>query len=315
MASPTISFVIPAYNCAPYIRRTLDSLFRQGVEDIEVIIVDDCSTDDTREIVEQYAGSEPRIRLVAHDVNRNLGAARNTGMRQAKGDFVFFIDSDDWLNDGGVGNLLKVARSRSADVVACGVQMVTEAGLVTPYHAWSFESSGGKEGVEYFSKWMIGSIVWNKLYRRSFLEEHNPRFVEGVYHEDVIFTAMTALRCKRYVSIEDVYVNYFQHGQSIINARPKRLHLASYLNLYLEMSKYFELLDKEGISDPALLRRLTRNYGALEVFPKLERYAATRTREQFVADVFDVTYELMGPKVLGIADAICAFFERHAQDD
>jgi glycosyltransferase involved in cell wall biosynthesis len=282
---------------------------------MEVIIVDDCSTDDTREIAERYARAEPQIRVVAHDVNRNLGAARNTGMGQAKGDFLFFIDSDDWLNDGGVGHLINIAESMSADVVACGVQTVTEGGLVTPYHAWSFESSGGKEGVEYFSKWMIGAIVWNKLYRRSFLEQHNPRFVEGVYHEDIIFTAITALKCKRYVSIKDVYVNYFQHSQSIINSNPRRLHLASYLSLYLEMSNYFALLDKEGISDRSLLRRLTRNYGAAEVFPKLERYAATRKREEFVADVFDVTYQLIGPKGMGIADAICAFFERYAQDD
>lgn len=310
MTSPAVSFILPCYNASGVVGRALNSILRQGLDSFEIVCVDDCSTDNTHDYLEAYSRKVHPIRIVSHDVNRNLGAARNTGLDAAQGEFVYFLDADDWLSDSGVSRLLQIALQREADVVACGVQMVQEDGRVTPYHAWTFESRGGSEGVEYFSHYKIGAIAWNKLYRRRLLLDKDIRFIEKYYHEDILFTARIALECNRYVSIDDVFMNYFQSSSSICNSIPGRRHLASYVNLYVEMSKFFEMLAARGVEDPELLRRVARNYGSSEVFPKLERYASTRSRSQFLDEAYAAAIEVLGPGGAGVADLIFAAFTK-----
>lgn len=312
MSNVDVSFVIPAFNCEAVVERAIRSISHQGLESYEIVVVNDCSTDDTLTVLKSLAQNDERILLVSHDVNRNLGAARNTGIEACVGEFVYFLDSDDWLEASGVGEMHGIAIARSLDVVAGGVQTVSAEGVVDLYHSWNFESTGGMKGVDLFSHYKIGSIVWNKLYRKSFLDEHCIRFVEGYYHEDIIFTSHIALECKRYLSIGRVVINYFQSASSICNSVPTIKHLSSYLNLYLSMSSYFEILTARGINDPVLIHRLSRNYGFAEVLPKLQRYAATRPRSVFVKDVFEVVQQRMGPAGIGVADFVCGSFEHYA---
>lgn len=314
MDNVDVSFVIPAYNCSEVVGRAIESIMNQRLGAYEIVIVNDCSMDNTLEVLNELAREFSCIRVISHEVNRNLGAARNTGIDASRGEFIYFVDADDWLEPDGIGELLGVAKARCLDVVACGVQTVSESGEVRPYHAWDFESSGGIEGVDYFSQYKIGAIAWNKLYRKSFLHRHEIRFVEGYFHEDIIFTARIALECRRYISISKVVMNYFQSQESICNSVPSRRHLASYLNLYLSMSQYFVELKARGIGDPGLVQRLSRSYGFAEVLPKLQRYAATRPRSVFVNDVFDVVEERLGPAGIGIADFVCGYFETYAQE-
>lgn len=312
MGKIDISFVIPAYNCGDIIGRAIQSILDQKLLAFEIVVVNDCSSDSTLSILEAIALDVPCLRIVSHNVNRNLGAARNTGIDASRGEFVYFVDADDWLEPTGVGTLLELARTRALDVVACGVQMVSFDGVVKPYHAWDFESVGGAEGVDYLSQYKIGAIAWNKLYRKSFLDKHGIRFIEGYFHEDILFTAQVALECNRYVSISKVVMNYYQNPGSICNSVPTRKHLASYLNLYLSMSLFFEKLSERSISDSELIRRLSRSYGFNEIFPKLQRYAATRVRSVFVRDVFDIVQERLGPAGAGLADLVCGCFEQYA---
>lgn len=312
MSNIDVSFVIPAYNCADYIERSVNSIFRQGLDSFEILIVDDCSIDDTLYVLHELERRHSSIRVLRHDFNKAQGAARNTGMEAVSGEFVYFIDADDWLSDGGVSVLLDKAKSRNLDVVACGVQTVYADGKVHLYHACEFDSSGGTNGVEHFSHYRIGAIACDKLYRRSFLDEHRIRFVEGFFHEDVMFAALIALECTRYSSVSDVYVNYFKNDASTCNSVPTRRHLASYLNIYLWLSSYLKELELRGICDPVLIRRLVRNYGFAEVYPKLKRYAATRPRSVFVEEVFSVVYCLLGVAGVGMADFICGLFEGDA---
>ncbi len=254
-----VSFVIPAYNCGDVVGRAIKSIVDQKLNAFEIIVINDCSSDNTLTVLDSMALDLPYLRIISHEINRNLGAARNTGIDASKGEFVYFVDADDWLEPNGVGVLFEVARDRSLDVVACGVQLVSFDGTVKPYHAWDFESTGGAEGVDYFSQYKIGAIAWNKLYRKSFLDVHRIRFIEGYFHEDILFTAQVALECRRYVSIEKIVMNYFQSPQSICNSIPTRNHLASYLNLYIEMSKYLTQLSQRGIDNPILIQQLSRS--------------------------------------------------------
>ena len=114
---PKISVVIPVYNVGSYLAECLDSVISQDFKDIEIICVNDCSADNSLEILKKYAGKDSRIKIVNHEYNKGLGAARNTGLRKAAGKYVFFLDSDDFLCTGILGKLYNKALETKADAV------------------------------------------------------------------------------------------------------------------------------------------------------------------------------------------------------
>ena len=207
---PAISVIIPTYNCAQYIRRSIDSVLSQGLKNLEVIIVDDASTDDTRDVLDKYFGANNQIKRIVHPENKKLGGARNTGMDVAKGKYLFFLDADDWLEKKSLVHLASIAETYGAEIVACGVNKSWENGRVVRYHSEAFACEGGIEALHHLADYRIGSIVWNKLYLREFIEENKLRFVPQYFHEDVMFTTNAVYLCKKYISINELYYNYFQ---------------------------------------------------------------------------------------------------------
>ena len=114
-----IIVIVPVYNVGPYIRRCLDSILAQTERDIEVILIDDGSTDGCGEICDGYARADGRVRVI-HNENRGLAATRNTGLELANGEYISFIDSDDWIEPETFSELLKAASANGADIVAGG---------------------------------------------------------------------------------------------------------------------------------------------------------------------------------------------------
>ncbi len=107
-----ISIIIPVYNVAPYIEQCIESVLSQDYEDIEVIIVDDCGTDNSMELVrEMIAGTSKEIHILKHDHNRGFAAGRNTGIKNAVGNYIYFLDSDDYIEPDCISRLVKVAHT------------------------------------------------------------------------------------------------------------------------------------------------------------------------------------------------------------
>ena len=96
--APKISLIVPVFNVEKYVSKCLDSLVAQTLKDIEIICVDDCSTDNSLQIIEKYASKDSRIKIVKHEVNKGLGQARNTGLGYSCGEYIWFIDSDDYVD-------------------------------------------------------------------------------------------------------------------------------------------------------------------------------------------------------------------------
>lgn len=115
-----VSCIIPVYNVAPYLVKCLDSVIGQTYENIEIILIDDGSTDNSYQICKQFADNDSRVRLI-HQENGGLSCARNTGIAQATGDYVLFIDSDDWLDTTMIDSLVHIALENKCDIVASGM--------------------------------------------------------------------------------------------------------------------------------------------------------------------------------------------------
>src|SRR5215217_942996 len=173
---PRISVVVPIYNVEEYLPACLDSVARQTVDDFEVVMVNDGSTDRSAEIAGQYGRRDPRFRLVQQE-NAGLSAARNTGIEAATGEFLAFLDSDDVLPPNAYELLLGALDRTGSDFATGNVHRLTRwDSFQSPFLAKTFVRTELETHVTRFRPLIADRIVWNKLWRRSFWDSHGYRF-------------------------------------------------------------------------------------------------------------------------------------------
>src|SRR4051812_2890151 len=223
LAVPRISVVVPVYNVERYLEDCLESIAGQTVADLEVLMVDDGSTDASAAIAERFAARDPRFRLISQP-NGGLGQARNTGAAQATGEYLAFVDSDDALPRNAYELLLGALEKTGSDFATGNVHRLTPLGTrQARFLMRTFERPRLKTHVKRFRPLLADRIVPNKLWRRSFWEEHGLRFPEGVVHEDipVVLPAQFMARSVDVIS-EPVYyyrIRGGEHGLSITQRR------------------------------------------------------------------------------------------------
>ncbi len=176
---PLVSVIIPVYNVEKYLARCLDSVLAQTYRTLEIICVNDGSLDHSDEILAAYALRDERVRIVTQ-ANRGLSGARNAGLDVATGDWVMFVDSDDWIPPDAVEGFLQVAEASGAAVVASERYAIDALDVAVPrtFH-WKLKKPALKHLV---GNRKMQSSAWNKFYRADLLKDR--RFIEGIYFED-----------------------------------------------------------------------------------------------------------------------------------
>lgn len=195
---PRVSIIVPMYNVEQYVEKCIDSLLNQTLQEIEVILVDDGSPDRSGEIADEYAKKDSRIKVV-HQKNSGLGPARNSGVRVATGEYIGFIDSDDWANYEMFGRLYEAAVKDNADIVVSGHCDVTNGVITkTKKHPLAGQTLNSSEKIMEIRKNLYGHklnddvveafpmSVCMSIYRRALLLEHKLEFQE-ILSEDIIF--------------------------------------------------------------------------------------------------------------------------------
>ena len=319
---PSVSVVMPSYNCIKYISRAVDSVLIQGLDNVEVII-DDSSTDGTLELLQKKYGKNPSVRILKDETHHRQGASRNACMDIAKGKYLLFLDADDWIDKGALPDLISIAEEYKADIVGFGALEVSEDGGKRILHSRAFSTTGGREALEYFSDYYIGSIVWNKLYSRSFLENNKLRFEASHGHEDVLFTTRAVYLSKKYISIAKTYYNYFKRSGSltVMTGSPtaikqNRWHLESYLYLYINMAKFAgEIGLMKDESGRSLASRLIHSHCSKDFFPKLAEYKKSHSTREWELDCYDVCEKMLGPAGFSLADFIITAMRGYAGAD
>lgn len=203
-----ISVIIPAYNVKEHISGCLSSLERQTHKNLEVIVINDGSTDQTEDVIQTYR-KESRLDIrYFSQANHGQAYARNFGTKQASGEYIAYIDSDDYTDPDYLARLYETAEAYGSDVVNSGYRVVKEDGTVLSevnISPFSAVSDFGRAGV---------FVVWSKLFRTSFLREKQIRFPEGKLYEDVPFSIAAKFQGKNVKSISYIGYNYVQHGNS-----------------------------------------------------------------------------------------------------
>jgi len=210
---PKISVIVPIYNTAKYLRTCIDSVLSQSFGDFELILVNDGSPDESEEICKSYFDS--RVKYYYKE-NGGLSSARNFGLDKALGEYIVFIDSDDYIDKDCLEYLVEKIEEKKADIVLCGFYLQSGESAI-PVIAKSGLFAGeeiNKAIVELKSKNLIDTSC-NKIYRASFLRENNLIFPEGEIFEDTCFN-LTALSFKPLIFVSDkCFYHYVQHKGSV----------------------------------------------------------------------------------------------------
>ncbi len=217
-----ISVVLPVYNVANYLRKCLDSLVNQTFKDFEVICVNDGSTDLSLSILEGYSLSDSRFKIITQE-NQGLSGARNTGIEQVEGEYVLFVDSDDWLEENALEVLYEHVKGFSSDITMFKFKYYnenTEEYSEGPFTNLEVIDPSFFTGNFYYMDvidiiFKISHAPFNKLYKTSFLKENDAKFLYGSYYEDLEFFYKVFLKAKK-VSVLPEYLYYYRiRDQSI----------------------------------------------------------------------------------------------------
>lgn len=208
----SVSIIIPVYNAASFIDRCIMSLINQTLPDIEIIAVNDCSTDNSYAILETYALKYPdKIKLIDSKINMKQGGARNLGMNIAKGEYVGFVDSDDWVEYDMFARMYNMAKVDNSDLVICDYDK-TDGDVFIPYK--SIETSHDN-GADLTRTLLVSSIpIVACLYRRSMLLENYLFFPKDLFYEDNMWEPLVFLYVKKASRIDEVCYHYFTNMNS-----------------------------------------------------------------------------------------------------
>jgi len=311
-----ISVIIPVFNVDMYLRECINSILNQSYTDLEIILVDDGSTDKSGAICEEYAAMDSRI-IVVHIENGGVSRARNTGLGMAKGEYIGFVDSDDLIHPKMYEHLLNAIIDYDADIASCSHSLFLDGDMVvekgTAKEAYVLDKVENRE--QYLNNFLSGSFthyVWKSLYKRNIFE--SIRFEEGKRMEDVMFCGRLSSIISKRVVIKNRLYYYRIQGNSIMHANShiflEHIDAMEYNINHFEkcendffVQKYVEFV-MSHILTTRVTNRVCGSYDAyvdaesLKSFRKLySKYGSSR-KSHLLANYFPWVYNVLkAPKV------------------
>ncbi|MBQ9232303.1 MAG: glycosyltransferase [Prevotella sp.] len=226
-----ISVIIPVYNVEKYLRRCLDSVLRQEDVSLEVILVDDGSTDASGNICEEYASAHPHVKC-RHIQNSGPSTAKNVGYDMANGTYVSFIDSDDEIKSDMFSTMLLSGYKHNADIVCCNYIQIDEEGNLshTQHTGLEYVLNQDEALKAILIKDKIYSQCWTKIYKRSTLDTHHVRNTEGLKTEEDFIYNIQAFACSQTVCIVDKPLYIYTHRAKSLSKDYYRDHISQYID-------------------------------------------------------------------------------------
>jgi glycosyltransferase involved in cell wall biosynthesis len=253
---PAISIIVPVYNTGIYLKRCLDSIINQTFRDIEIICVNDGSTDNSAFILKNYAELDPRIQILTKE-NGGLSSARNAGLECARADYIGFVDSDDYIAPEMYEKLFTKMTQNDVDLAHCGTQIIYENTV-----ADSIKDSTKEDTAEYYRIKYAGVVrredelfattdvaAWNKLYKKEIIDAFEIRFPEKLYYEDSCFSWCYMSVSKKICYIPDAYYQYIKRPGSIMDVTLKKEIGRRVLDHLRNAELFYRFLATQGLFD------------------------------------------------------------------
>ena len=260
-----ISVIVPIYKVENYLSQCVESIINQTYQNLEIILVDDGSPDRCPQICDEYALKDKRIRVI-HKENGGLSSARNSGLDIATGDYVAFVDSDDWLDRDMYQNLINVINETQADIAVCrfrrekGMKAVAMDNNATKTITMFNDYDDMCVHLLSSSQPSISFMVWNKLFSHEVISD--TRFIEGQIYEDMYFDRNVLKRCTKLAFLDWVGYHYRvgRSGSTATFFKTKKI------NKFNEINKYIESFEKTGNTNAIAKFRLYGLMSAIELY-------------------------------------------------
>ncbi len=273
-----VSIIVPVYNVEKFLERCLESLVNQTMKEIEIICINDGSKDKSDEILNKYSQKDYRIKIIKQE-NLGVSVARNNGVNIAKGEYIGFVDSDDWVDLDFFEKLYIAAKNNNVDIAAAGIIRLHK--FSKKFHL-KFNNEIVTENVnEKFNLCDVPelSYVWNKIYKKEVYIKNNFRFEEGIFFEDVIFTPVVLFYTKKLVTVPNTYYYYWRNSNSIVSKHTKKINDDS---IYAH-KKALKFIEEKGIDITAQKPEIYR----FKVFG-VTVYKRRRKRDKMIYSLFNI---------------------------
>lgn len=281
-----VSVIVPIYNTEKFLDKCLASLINQTLQDIEIICINDGSTDNSLSVLEKHANIDSRIRVLNQE-NKKQGAARNLGMRIAVGEYIGFVDSDDWVDLDYYERLYNTAVKNNADIA-----LATNIRIGNGKTKKRLEISEEKVATTLQEKIDIGNQIknpcpTNKIYRHSMLEYNNIVWPEGVFCEDKLFTIKAIYYANKIVTTPNINYYYYRNPHSTVHTKSKKhtedkikakkdvLEFLRQKNAQIRDKEFWAITEEKSILNiPVLTKKeslKTEKYYIMGIIPVLEK--------------------------------------------
>ncbi len=214
---PKVSIIVPVYNCEKFISKCLDSILHQTYSNIEIVIVNDGSTDQSEEILQKYKEQDERVSCYYQD-NSGPSEARNYGIMKSTGEYLAFIDSDDSIDAYYIEYLINKMLTTGADLVCCGYKDISVYGILNCTD-FNFDKS---DSMHYFINLVCngtGGVLWSKMFKKEIISKHNIKMDKDIFmSEDLIFVLQYAVHCQSFAAINNYLYYYNRLNQNSISS-------------------------------------------------------------------------------------------------
>lgn len=280
---PKVSVIIPVYNAEKYIEKCLDTVCSQTLKDLEIIVINDGSVDNSLKIINEYKNKDERI-VVINSKNQGPSGARNQGLDIAKGDYIGFVDADDWCELTMFEKLYNKATKNNLDIVMCYATTFNAQTEVYNYEDTYFSMKDFPENLkdktftykdiaEVFFR--IPVIAWNKLYKRELIIDNNIKFPDYLYFEDNVFSLHTLIKAKRIELLEENLIYYRQFTKHSITQKDE-----TKLDLFKVFDEMQTILDKNDTENILQTRYINHKNNTF-------KYWSNRLQNEKIKEIFN----------------------------
>ncbi|MCD8506277.1 MAG: glycosyltransferase [Alkalibacterium thalassium] len=276
MSKPLVTVIIPTYNVERYVEDCIDSLISQIYSNIEIIVIDDGSKDATVYLLNQY---KDKIKLIAHDNNKGQGARRNEGLALASGKYIYFVDSDDWIEPETIEKLVKQAEETDAELVRFNGSVFHEGDITLLdegnydfSHALKDKAIYTGEDILEINRKSYSASPCLYLVKKEVVDQHNLCFLEGVLHEDEYFTTRLFASVERMSYLDEGFYHrrYRLASTMTENTTTHKLKsFDSYLKVFKALEKEYESEKMNPLQKAFIKRQLLSIYNGLKESPVL----------------------------------------------
>lgn len=288
MENPKVSIIVPAYNVEKYIYDCLLSLVKQTFKEIEIIVINDGSIDNTFEIIEEFSKRDDRIRVI-NQKNRGNSCARNSGLEIAKGKYISFIDSDDWVDENYIEQLYNTIERSNSDIAAATIIRKRKYTQKYRVHYAEEKIFTLLEDKIKASRIPVCCYVWNKLYRAEKIVGH--KFKSGVFFEDVLWLPEVIKNCETLVTVPGTNYYYRVNNASIVKKKPS---IKKQDDSYNAKKYLLEFFKQNNLEIPKKSEIITRRIKYLLNIPVLKIKEYRNIETAYLFDLIPVFSKKLG---------------------